>query len=153
MKSSLLTRFTCVTALAALLSCTSSTVGADYPTTVLGLNPIAYYRLNETGPQVPADLATNLGTLGAAANGFYLNDRGTPENDYSHATPGALVAGTDTSVTFTGAGNGRGGISIPWSAALNPGTPFTAEAWVNPAAQIADNKAFFCSLDASSSGI
>ena len=125
MKSSLLSGFTSSTALAALLCCTSSTVGADYPTTVLGLNPIAYYRLNETGPQVPADLATNLGTLGDAANGFYLGTVGAPENDYSHATPGALAAGTDTSVTFTGAGNGIGGISIPYSPALNPGTPFS----------------------------
>ena len=63
------------------------------------------------------------------------------------------MAGSDACVTFTGVGNGRGGISIPYSPKLNPGTPFSVEAWVNPGAQIADNKAFFCALDASSSGV
>src|SRR5437867_5547363 len=110
MKLPLLTRIACPTALAVVLCGTGST--ADYSTTVLGLNPIVYYRLNETGPQVPADMVTNIGTLGSAANGFYLGTVGMPENDYTHpATPGALVASSDACVNFTGAQNAIGGIS------------------------------------------
>src|SRR5574341_889105 len=44
---------------------------ADYSATVLSHNPLAYYRLNETTPTPVPDVATNSGTLGAAAVGYY----------------------------------------------------------------------------------
>src|SRR5262245_60521997 len=114
MKLSMLTGLVVPLGIASVWCGTGWTAGADYSSTVLGLKPIVYYHLNETGPQVPADMVTNIGTLGSAGNGFYLNDKGTPDSDYTHPTsPGALVASSDTCVSFTGAGNGRGGISIP----------------------------------------
>jgi len=67
---------------------------ADYSSTVMGLNPIAYYRLNETAP-VPADTATNLGTAGLVGTAFYIN---TP----LHQQPGALVGSADTAVGLNG---------------------------------------------------
>ncbi len=42
--------------------------GADYPSTVLADGPIAYWRFNDSGT-----VATNIGSLGAAADGTYTN--------------------------------------------------------------------------------
>src|ERR1039457_3309705 len=87
---------TCLYSLAATLVAilTIPTARADYSSTVLGLNPVAYYRLNETTP-VPADTATNLGTAGVNGTAFYINDP-------THQAPGALVGSVDTAVGFNG---------------------------------------------------
>ena len=42
--------------------------GEAYEDSVLTDNPLAYWRLSETNPQLPAD---NVGSLGAAADGTY----------------------------------------------------------------------------------
>ena len=46
---------------------------AQYSNAVMALNPLGYWPLNETGGNPPKVyyIATNLGTLGAAANGYY----------------------------------------------------------------------------------
>ena len=44
---------------------------ADYSNTVMSMNPIMYYHLNETASVPIADQAANLGSLGAVVNGFY----------------------------------------------------------------------------------
>jgi hypothetical protein len=95
-------------------------VRADYPATVLNLNPIAYYRLGELAA-VPADTAANLGSGGVTGTGFYINDPSRP-------TAGALVGSADTAVNLDGT---RQRLAVPYDSSINPTGPFTAEAWVN----------------------
>src|ERR1041385_2811851 len=145
MKSSLFPTFACSVLLVAVLCNTVPARGADYSTTVSGLHPLVYYHFNETAPRATADIARNRVSLGSAAEGFYL---GTPDDNFSHpVTPGAIVASSDACASFPGAGY-PAGISIPYSPELNPATPFSVEDWVNPAAQIADNRSVFTSQDA-----
>jgi len=98
---------------------------ADYSSTVRGLNPVAYYRLNETTP-VPADIATNLGTAGTLGTALYLNFPFQQQ-------PGALVGSPDTAVGFSGNANTKDRVALPFDPALNPSGTFTAEGWFNPA--------------------
>jgi hypothetical protein len=113
-------RYSLAAALAAIL--TIPAARADYPSTVLSLGPVAYYRLNETTP-VPADTATNLGTAGVTGTGFYINSP-------AHQSPGALVGSTDTAVGFNGSSQR---VATLYDSSISPTGPFTAEAWVNAA--------------------
>jgi hypothetical protein len=99
---------------------------ADYSSTVQSFNPIMYYHLNETAPVPIADQAVNLGTLGAAVNGFYS---GAVNVNYFHPTAGALAGSSDGAATFSGL---AGTLIVPYAASLNP-TVFTAEVWLSPA--------------------
>jgi hypothetical protein len=57
-------------ALVAFAGC--PTARADYSNTVMSLNPVAYWPLNETIPPGPGVItATNLGTLGSAFNATF----------------------------------------------------------------------------------
>jgi hypothetical protein len=113
-------------ALAALLP-----AQADYSNTVMSLNPVAYWRLNEPSP-LPTTV-TNYGSLGAVANGSYYG-WGSTWNSSPHGAPGALAGDTDTATTFYLAGVAPGRILIPWNATINPNPPqpFTVECWHYP---------------------
>src|SRR2546425_8633238 len=77
-----------------LLLPADSGLAQSYPSAVWALNPLVYFRLNQT-TQPPAQLqANNLGTLGAQGNGFYFG--GTT------GQRGALVANADTAARFNG---------------------------------------------------
>ncbi len=92
----------------------SVAVAADYPTTVSGLNPVAYYRFNENVPVTAPDWATNSGSLGLPGYGYYVGS-------VIHPDTGALVAQpTDMAANFSG-----GRVMIPYNAALNPAAAFT----------------------------
>ena len=106
---------------------------ADYSSTVTGLHPIAYYQLNETTP-VPADTATNRGTLGGIGLGYYLGS-------VAHADPGALAATNDTSAGFAG-----GKVVVPYNASMNPPGSFTVEAWINPIDTSSGNRVIAISM-------
>src|SRR5437879_1141202 len=94
----------------------------DYPTTVLGLNPVAYYRLSESTP-VPANIVTNLGSLGASENGLipYPATGSVITNEGDLCIKGAAgVVGTCISFTNSAGGanfafNSR--VDVPWNAA------------------------------------
>lgn len=92
---------------------------ADYPTEVLALQPLTYWRFSDTGTFSYA--ATNLGTLGTVENGVY-NDP-----TYMQGQPGALVGSTNTAARFNGSSSK---IDVPFSSALNPAS-FTFECWAN----------------------
>jgi hypothetical protein len=130
MKLPLLTRFAFSAALAALLCSFSHSAHADYASTVMGLNPIVYYHLSETGPEVPADVVTNRGTLGASANGYTISggSPGWAEN----FTPGAIAGSSDACMSFSRLGVYPDGVSIPYTAGVNPPAPCTMECWANP---------------------
>ncbi len=102
----------------------TSSVHADYVSTVTALNPVGYYRLNDTTP-VPSDIATNSGTAGALGNGFYVND--SPSTPMHPSTPGALAGSSDPAAAFN-----PGYVQVPFDPAINPTGPFTAEAWLQP---------------------
>ena len=113
--------YSCSLAAILVATITLPTARADYSSTVMGLNPIAYYRLNETTP-VPADTAANLGTAGVSGTALYIN---TP----LHQQPGALLGSADTAVTLNGTSQR---VATPFSSSINPTGPFTAEVWVKP---------------------
>src|SRR6516165_4737052 len=48
-------------------------VAADFPTTVLSLNPLAYWRFNETTPSPSPPMVTNSSTLGAVGTGYVVD--------------------------------------------------------------------------------
>ena len=102
---------------AAVLWGAGLTARADYPSEVLALQPLTYWRFSETGTFSFA--ATNLGTLGTVDNGVY-NDP-----TYSKGQPGALIGSSDTAARFDGA---TSKIDVPFDAALNPAS-FTVECW------------------------
>lgn len=111
----------CAAGAAIFLGSVSSAL-ADYPSEVLSLGPINYWRLNEAGP-VPAPIsAVNLGTLGAAGNGTYVNG--------IRGIPGALVGDAATAASFQG-DNSR--VTVPFDATAMGSTSFSMEAWVRPA--------------------
>jgi hypothetical protein len=108
---------------------------ADYASTVTSFNPVLYYHLNETA-SVPSDLATNSGSLGAAANGLYLGGA-------THPASGALLGSPDSAANFPDAAGNR--VRVPWNPALAAAAPFTVEFWANPAALgSADSADFMC---------
>jgi hypothetical protein len=108
---------------------------ADYPTTILGDDPSAYYRFEELSGSTAYDSSTNGVNAGISENG---------EQD----SPVLGEAGIDThSFLFIGPGPGENGesdygyVDIPGSSLITPtvtvGTntvsaPFSAELWVQP---------------------
>lgn len=121
---------------------TQPVASSAYASAVMALNPIAYWRLNETNQPPPAGIATNSGSLGQVGNGFDFSGVQTFQ-------PG--IVGTSYRFSNPGLSVGLLGshVDIPYNAALNPAGPFTVELWVKPAQLVPD---FFCpaaSLDTS----
>jgi hypothetical protein len=85
-----------------------------YDTLVLGAGPNGYWRLDD--PALP--VAANLGSLGAAANGVYVNGVTSDQ-------AGAIPDDTDTAIAFDGA-NGK--VDVPFNAAMNS-TNYSFECW------------------------
>jgi hypothetical protein len=124
-----------------------------YATAIKALNPAGYWPLDETTqPPFGAYIATNLGTAGAAANGFYqtyfqkyslgITNLYYQTNNIAHVA-GAIVGG-DTALSCTRSAAGAGqyvvfprstnGVANP-ALALTP--PFSIEFWVNPSSTTA----------------
>lgn len=117
--------------LLALLCATAAlTARADYQSQVLSQNPIGYWRLNETAPAPPGDIATNRGTLGAATPGYYL---GTVSKGF----PGALVGSADAAAWFDTMDQSF--VGVPISTNFMPNGPFTVEFWTQPNTQRPDD--------------
>jgi Concanavalin A-like lectin/glucanases superfamily/Immunoglobulin domain/Immunoglobulin I-set domain len=127
---------------------TLTTARADYRSTLLSYNPAAYWRLNETATVPIADEAVNIGSLGAAANGFYI---GTAGGTYTHPTTGVLS--TDGAVTLAGS-TGNGLVRVPYSASRLNSKTFTVEGWFNPTTLAGNQAAFsFCNFTTYRQGI
>ena len=98
---------------------------ADFPSLVLSHNPIAYWQLNETAPaSPPLNTLTNYGSLGATGNGIAVRQvtKGQPGkvgNAISLYNGGSAIACYSK-------------VDVPYSAALNPKPPFSAEFWAYP---------------------
>ncbi|MGP8239594.1 MAG: LamG-like jellyroll fold domain-containing protein [Limisphaerales bacterium] len=103
---------------AAALWSAGLTARADYSSEVLALQPLTYWRFNETNTFSFA--ATNLGTE-STNSGLYSDPT------YMQGQPGALAGSSDTSARFDGV---MSKIDVPFDAALNPAS-FTVECWAN----------------------
>ena len=89
-----------------------------YSNAVLALNPLGYWRLDETNQPLSEGPAVNLGYLGSDANGAYS---GVPA-----WVTGALQGDSDTASIFMGAT----AVTVPYISELTLNPPFTIEAWV-----------------------
>ena len=98
-------------------------VQADYSNTVASLGPLAYWRLDETVAP-PQNIATNSGTLGAAAHGYYINGANHP------LAPGAVAAGADSGAVFPNLDGNR--VAVPFHPAMALNQPFSVEFWAFP---------------------
>lgn len=106
--------------LTAALALSALTASADYASTVAGLNPLVYWRLNEpTQPVVPSYPMTNSSAAGDTLNGAFL---GVP----LLGQPGALS--TDNAVNLNGVSQYA---EVPYNASLNPAGSFSVEFWAN----------------------
>src|SRR5664279_6651537 len=137
-------------AAASLLLAAGTAVRAQtYSNAVMALSPVAYWPLNETTPPpFGAYIATNLGTAGAAGNGFYQTWFQKYSVGYSNLyyqtniiahVPGAIGDG-DTALSCTRSAAGAGQYVVfprttngAANAALTLQPPFSIEFWVNPA--------------------
>lgn len=115
-----------LTGMVALATCAATSVLADYASTVNSLGPVAYWRLSGTTQPPLADAAVNAGSIGEAANGFYL---GTA----IHPGPSALASGVGSGATFDAVAGTQ--VFVPYLPATHPAAPFTVEAWLNPAVE------------------
>ncbi|MDB6068090.1 MAG: Immunoglobulin I-set domain protein [Pedosphaera sp.] len=100
------------------------TVRADYPSTILSQGPVGYWRLNDSGTVLPQPPAANIGSLGAAGNGTYVEAvRGVV------GIPGAS-GNTAINLPFLVDGNR---VRVPYSAQWSPSGSFSVELWEKPA--------------------
>lgn len=101
---------------------------AGVPGAVLADEPLAYWRLNESGPLVQ-DISTNSGSLGAV-------DNATNFPGAQHGVPGAIVGDPDTAMGFPGidtnSDDGCYPTIIPFDPNLNPSGSFSVEVWLQP---------------------
>jgi hypothetical protein len=101
-----------------------------YAATVLAYGPVGYWPLQETSAPAPANMETNLGTLGKLGNAYYA------ATNASNVTfgQGGVTADSDLSVGFSGV-NGVTPTSYAYVPRVTPALtfqpPLTLEAWVN----------------------
>lgn len=106
----------------------------SYSNAVMSLSPLAYWQLNGTD-MPPSDIATNIGSLGNSANGYYVSGA-------VHPVGGALANGVGTGVQFPNAAGNR--VVIPYQPALGTATPFSVEFWAAPADVSSADSSFMC---------
>lgn len=127
------------------LSVQSPPIPGSYPSNVLALHPIAYWRFNETVQPPQPNLATNAGSLGTAGNGYVIDDvvkgeAGIEGKAFGFSNPGLAV-------DYLGSR-----IDVPNNAVFNPNGPFTVEFWARPSQNAPDLFCPVCSLDPISNG-
>ncbi len=114
---------------AALLLGLPAAFAANYPTTILNDNPVAYYRLEETS-----------GTVAADSSGNHLDATYVPNSTSAYPLLGQ--PGIDTNSVFFNGGSDFAHVDIPYNILLSPvngdgvtGAPFSAECWVQATSQ------------------
>jgi hypothetical protein len=106
-----------------------------YSTSMLALNPNAYFPMHETGPAAPGDIETNYGTLGSLGDGTFADwniNNGSPgDQTVLHQIGGALAGDPDGAEQFNYRGTTNSYFLVPHTSpqtTLN--VPFTIESWV-----------------------
>jgi len=114
-----------VLSIASAVACAPiSAFAADYPSTVIADQPLAYHRFQAA---VRTNLNLNAGSIGAAGNATNFN---------VHPVGGGLAGSRDGAAYFNGSRT-----IIPHQAALNPAgnKDFTIEAWIQPTVEVTDS--------------
>ena len=126
-----------------LLLATAAANAADYPTTILGDNPVAYYRLEEL-----AGAPTAVDSSPSAFDAIYsydLDTNGVP--DYPQLGLPGIATNSILFHVYTDASSvlHHGFVDIPFHPELSPvtgdgqhGAPFSAECWARPLTQPAN---------------
>jgi hypothetical protein len=118
-----------------LTSASSTLTAVAYPSdaysaATLALNPIGYWRLQETNAPAAATIETNYGVLGAAGNAYYaINTASQPRISFGQT--GALTGDSDTAVSFSGPSGTNFAFVPRITPALTMKPPLTYEAWIN----------------------
>jgi hypothetical protein len=102
-----------------------------YANYVRSLSPIGFWRLNETNQPPPADIVTNSGSLGVAADG--LGSDGVIQGEPGVVQTCFRFSNPTLSVPYFGSH-----VDVPYLAAFNPNGPFTVELWAMPAQATSD---------------
>src|SRR5580658_3518993 len=99
----------------------------NYPTILAGQSPLDWWRFDETTPSAAVETVTNLGSAGAAGNGYVVNAGYQVTGTNGIIGNGVYLSnpGQDTGFCYTR-------IDIPNITALNPEPPFTVEFWAMP---------------------
>ncbi len=112
---------------AVLLTCIAPAIvtRADYSSSVSALNPLGYWRFNETATSPPQNKVANASTLGSIIDGAVILDAAKGESG---------VVGNSVRFFNPGVAAGYAGskLDIPYNAALNKSGPFSVEVWVKP---------------------
>jgi hypothetical protein len=95
---------------------TVSPLPAGYPGAVMGDNPVAFWRLDDTNATLVDAYKLN--------NGLY-------SGAVTQGTAGLIFGGADASATFNGGATINGTATVPYNTNLNPST-FSVEFWANP---------------------
>ena len=106
----------CFVAALAVIIGSSTVQAASYQSTILGDNPVGYWRLGESS----GTTAANIGSLGTVENGTYTS--------VTLGATGALVGDANTAASFNGTSST---LLAPYSNKLNTAV-FSIECWVNP---------------------
>jgi hypothetical protein len=113
--------------LAAAASALLCVVGqaADYPTTVLSHNPLAYWRFDESASSPAINKVANSGSLGSIADGYIVAGVGKGQ-------PGKVGNAIRLSNPSLDAGVCNTKVDVTYNPGLNPAPPFSVEFWANP---------------------
>jgi Concanavalin A-like lectin/glucanases superfamily/Immunoglobulin domain len=104
---------------------------ADYPTTVLSHNPLAYWRLDESASSPAINKVANAGSLGSIADGYIVAGVGKGQ-------PGRVGNAIRLSNPSLDAGVCNTKVDVTYNPGLNPAPPFSVEFWAEPNAIGAD---------------
>jgi hypothetical protein len=116
-----------------------------YAATLLSLNPVAYWQLNETNLPPAANVVSNVGTLGFPGNGFPFDEvvqgaTGIVKGCYTFSNPGLIdhYQGSHVLVTY--------------NSAFNPAGPFSVEFWARPKRYVTNFACAVASIDETQNG-
>ena len=125
----------CLTAASLVLLCGTISARADYSNTVGSLNPLAYWRFNETALSPALNKVTNASTFGPTLDGAVVLNVGKGQSG---------IVGTAIRFTNNTADVGYAGAKadVPFNFALNKAGPFSVEVWVKPSSLGSDATGF-----------
>src|SRR5437868_165566 len=115
-----------------VMLCSLTQLWADYATALQALNPLGYWRFNETATSPAINKVANLGSLGSIGDGYVVLDVGKGE-------PGIVGNAIRLNNPTSNTGYAGSKVDVPFNAALNQLPPFSVEFWAKPASVSTDS--------------
>lgn len=112
---------------------------ADYTSTVMALDPVGYWHLDETATVPPPRTFANAGSAGDVGTGYGVLDLLPGEEGIVGNAIRMFNAGLSTAVCGSK-------VDVPWDAAWNPEGSFTLEFWAKPTALPAGSQSDICAI-------